>query len=119
MSDVEISAPDPVDVYVGKLLRAYRQLADLTLDDLGAAIGVSAQQVQKYERAANRISASKLFEAARVLRVSPSVFFEGFGGLEEEVAQSLFEQFADFFAISHSTQLASAFMRMNPISNVR
>ncbi|MBO9547009.1 helix-turn-helix transcriptional regulator [Caulobacter sp.] len=110
MSDVEISAPDPVDVRIGKLLRAYRQFSDLTLDDLGKAIGVSAQQIQKYERGANRISASKLFEVARVLEMSPAAFFEG---VEENERQSLFDHFTEFFVAPYSTRLASAFIRMN------
>lgn len=70
-------APNPVDVHVGRQLRRLRKARGLTQDRLAEAIGVTFQQVQKYERGANRISASKLFEAGKVLDASPSAFFEG------------------------------------------
>jgi transcriptional regulator with XRE-family HTH domain len=111
MSEAEPSAPDPIDVHVGKLLRAHRQALGFSQEDLGAAIGVSFQQIQKYERATNRMSASKLVEAARVLQIPPGAFFEG---LEGEVRDTLFGRFANFLAEPHATRLASAFMRMNP-----
>jgi transcriptional regulator with XRE-family HTH domain len=114
MSRIDSAAPSPVDLHVGKMLRAYRQFAGLTLDEIGTAIGVTPQQFQKYERAQNRISASRLAEAARVLRISPGAFFEGIEPLESEERRSIFDTFTDFFTQPYSTRLADAFLRMNP-----
>lgn len=69
--------PDPIDVQVGQRLRQARLLAGFNQSELGAAIGVSFQAVQKYEQGANRLSASRLFMAAKVLHCGVSFFFEG------------------------------------------
>lgn len=72
-------APHPVDAHVGKRLRQRRVAIGLTQDKLAKAVGITFQQVQKYERGTNRIVASRLYELAQVLRVSVEYFFEGFG----------------------------------------
>ena len=66
----------PVDVHVGAWVRQHRTLLGMTQTDLGDAIGLSFQQVQKYERGRDRISASRLCELSRVLDVSIEYFFE-------------------------------------------
>ena len=72
--------PDPVDVHVGRRLRQARFLAGMSQEELGAGIGVSFQAVQKYEHGENRLSASRLFKAARLLDRPVSFFFEELGG---------------------------------------
>lgn len=62
---------------VGQRLRALRLLRGLTQAQLGQQLGVSFQQIQKYEKGGNTISAGRLFYLARVLQVAPDVFFEG------------------------------------------
>lgn len=69
--------PDPVDVHVGRRVRHLRILQNLTQEELGERIGVSYQQIQKYETGTNRISASKLYWIAVECRVPPGWFFEG------------------------------------------
>lgn len=69
--------PDPVDVHVGMRLRQRRTLLGMSQEKLAKAFGVSFQQVQKYERGANRISASRLHLLTRTLDVPVSYFFEG------------------------------------------
>jgi transcriptional regulator with XRE-family HTH domain len=64
-----------VDEHVGSKLRQFRLLADVTQKELGDALGVSFQQVQKYEVGSNRVSASKLYEIAKFLDVPVSAFF--------------------------------------------
>ncbi len=66
----------PIDVHVGARLRQRRTLLGMTQTNLGDAIGVSFQQMQKYERGTNRISASRLFNLSRVLDVPVEYFFE-------------------------------------------
>jgi transcriptional regulator with XRE-family HTH domain len=67
---------NPTDVEVGARVRAHRRLRGMTQSDLGAALGVSFQQVQKYEKGTNRIGASRLQDIANVLGVPVSAFFE-------------------------------------------
>lgn len=68
--------PDPVDIHVGSRARLRRTLLGFSQEKLARAIGVSFQQLQKYERGTNRISASRLFKAAGVLGVKVEWFFE-------------------------------------------
>nr|WP_322096769.1 helix-turn-helix domain-containing protein [Paramagnetospirillum marisnigri] len=68
--------PNPVDVHVGARVRLRRTLMGLSQEKLGEAIGLTFQQVQKYERGANRIGASRLFDLARVLDVPVSFFYD-------------------------------------------
>lgn len=68
--------PNPVDVHVGARVRLRRTLMGLSQERLGAAIGLTFQQVQKYERGANRVGASRLFDLARVLDVPVSFFYD-------------------------------------------
>ena len=66
-----------IDQHVGERIRARRTELGLTQEQLAEALNVSYQQVQKYETGANRISAGRIFELARKLRVDVSYFFEG------------------------------------------
>lgn len=70
-----------VDVFVGQRLRELRMLAGLSQSDVASALGLTFQQLQKYERGFNRVSASRLFKLAQFFRVPVSVFFDG---LEEQ-----------------------------------
>lgn len=75
--------PNPIDVHVGSRVRLRRTLLGLSQEKLGEAIGLTFQQVQKYERGANRIGASRLFDLSRVLDVPVGYFFED---ISDEVA---------------------------------
>jgi transcriptional regulator with XRE-family HTH domain len=81
-------ARDPIDTYVGKRLKARRQLLGMSQEKLGGAVGVSFQQVQKYESGANRVGASRLMQLARVLGTSVAYFFEGFTPPKAEGGQA-------------------------------
>lgn len=86
MSSSKKGKPHDVDIHVGGRVRLRRSALGLSQDQLGAAIGLSFQQVQKYERGANRIGASRLYEMSKVLQTPISFFFEELGdyGLAEE-----------------------------------
>ena len=73
----QVSVPDPVDVYVGQRIKARRKMLGLTQTELGNALGVTFQQVQKYERGTNRVGSSRLFCISRTLNVTVGYFFEG------------------------------------------
>ena len=68
--------PHPVDMHVGSRVRLRRTLLGMSQEKLGEAIGLTFQQVQKYERGANRIGSSRLYELSRVLDVPVSFFFD-------------------------------------------
>jgi transcriptional regulator with XRE-family HTH domain len=93
------ASPNPIDIHVGKRLRLRRTLLGMSQERLGESLGLTFQQVQKYERGANRIGSSRLFELGQILDVPVSFFFDdmadasarpaGFGhapGLAEEGA---------------------------------
>jgi transcriptional regulator with XRE-family HTH domain len=86
LSPCETFTPDAVDVYVGLRMREARKAKGMSQETLATALGITFQQVQKYERAANRVSASRLYRAAAVLDVDVSWFFaempEDFKGSE-------------------------------------
>jgi len=70
--------PHPVDIYVGKRLRMRRTILGLSQEAIGNAIGVTFQQIQKYERGINRMGSSRLYDFAKLLGVPESYFFEGY-----------------------------------------
>ncbi|MBI3516003.1 MAG: helix-turn-helix transcriptional regulator [Proteobacteria bacterium] len=75
-----VDGPDPVDVYVGARVRERRVALGMSQTDLAALIGLTFQQVQKYERGTNRLSASALWRAAKALGVPVLYFFDGLTG---------------------------------------
>ena len=70
------SRPRPIDVHVGSRIRLRRTLLDMSQERLGEALGLTFQQVQKYESGVNRVSASRLFDLSRVLEVPIGFFFD-------------------------------------------
>ncbi len=85
MAKPKIRRPRPVDVHVGSRLRSRRKMLDISQVKLGAAIELTFQQVQKYERGTNRISASRLYQLGKVLDVPVSYFFDD---MPPEIAQT-------------------------------
>lgn len=72
--------PNPVDIYVGSKVKARRLILGLSQEELANAIGLTFQQVQKYERGTNRISVSRLVDICKVLKVQIDYFFDGTHG---------------------------------------
>ena len=68
--------PDPVDIHVGGRVRLRRALLGLSQEKLGEAVGLTFQQIQKYERGANRIGASRMYDLSQVLDVPVSFFYD-------------------------------------------
>lgn len=80
--------PDPVDIHVGSRLRTRRTLLGMSQEKLAEAIGLTFQQVQKYEMGKNRVSASRLYQFAQILDVSISYFFEGYESKDSQASDS-------------------------------
>lgn len=75
----------PIDVHVGRRLKARRRLLGLTQERLAKAVDIRFQQIQKYESGVNRISASRLWTLAKALDVSVAYFFDGMNGSEPKL----------------------------------
>ncbi len=71
--------PHPVDEYVGKRVRQRRWMVGFSQQQLGEAVGIKFQQIQKYETGMNRVSASRLWDIAETLEVPITFFFDGYG----------------------------------------
>ncbi len=71
-----------IDKHIGSRLRLRRKSLNLSQESLSFDLGVSFQQIQKYEAGENRISASKIYELSKILKISPYFFFEGLEGVE-------------------------------------
>jgi transcriptional regulator with XRE-family HTH domain len=103
---------NPVDSQVGARMRARRLVLGISQDDLGKAVGVSFQQIQKYEKGANRIGASRLQKLSQALQVPISYFFEGLGDGTSDGEE---DNIIGFLATSQGLALAKGFMRIkNP-----
>ena len=109
-------SPNPIDRHVGARVRMRRLLVGLSQTKLGDALDVTFQQIQKYEKGANRIGASRLQQLARVLDVTPAFFFEGaptgetaINGVAETPDNSYV---VDFLATSEGLQLNRAFAQI-------
>jgi transcriptional regulator with XRE-family HTH domain len=116
MTDTQRS-PNPVDLHVGGRVRMRRRLLSISQERLAEALGLTFQQVQKYERGANRISASKLYEIARFLSSPIAYFFEGLSdptAAGPGVAEDGPEQFVhDFLMTPEGLELAATFPKIN------
>jgi transcriptional regulator with XRE-family HTH domain len=87
---LESAQPNPIDTHVGERIRLRRLRLGMTQTELGRAIGLTLQQVQKYERGINRVSSSRLFDLSGALQVTVGYFFDeisdGEGSVESLVA---------------------------------
>jgi transcriptional regulator with XRE-family HTH domain len=106
--------PNPVDLHVGARVRIRRKALGVSQEKVAHALGLTFQQVQKYERGANRISASKLFEIANFLEVPVSYFFEGLAGVgDDTVAETAAERHVhDFLMSAEGLELAALLPRL-------
>jgi transcriptional regulator with XRE-family HTH domain len=109
-------APNPIDKHVGSRVRMRRMMLGMSQEKLGDALGLTFQQVQKYEKGTNRIGASRLQQISHILQVPVAFFFEGApllqgssGGMNEAPSPAYV---SDFLATSEGLSLTKAFMRI-------
>jgi transcriptional regulator with XRE-family HTH domain len=112
-------APNPIDKHVGSRVRMRRMMLSMSQEKLGDALGLTFQQVQKYEKGTNRIGASRLQQISNILQVPVEFFFEGaphVGGSSrsEGFADAPSPAYvSDFLASSDGLALTKAFMRIS------
>ena len=111
--DRDDQSPHPIDREVGLRIRVRRKEIGLTQEKLAEALGLTFQQIQKYERGANRVSASKLFEIACALQVSPSHFFDGLMDQPADVL-SAGARYKEFLMSDEGAELAQIFLLVKP-----
>ena len=110
-------APNPIDKHVGSRVRMRRMMLSMSQEKLGDALGLTFQQVQKYEKGTNRIGASRLQAIANILQVPVSFFFEGAphspGGPATGMSEAPSPAYvSDFLATSDGLSLTKSFMRI-------
>ncbi len=109
--------PNPIDKHVGSRVRMRRMMLGMSQEKLGNALGLTFQQVQKYEKGTNRIGASRLQQIAQILQVQVAFFFEGAptvgGSRVEGMSEAPSPAYvSDFLATSDGLALTKAFMRI-------
>ena len=108
--------PNPIDIHVGSRVRLRRMMLGMSQEKLGDSLGITFQQIQKYEKGTNRIGASRLQHIATVMAVPVAFFFEDAPGTPAEAA-GLAENrpanyIVDFLSSSEGVQLNKAFVRI-------
>jgi transcriptional regulator with XRE-family HTH domain len=116
---VREKVPNPIDKHVGSRVRMRRMMLDMSQTTLGDALGITFQQVQKYEKGTNRISASRLQQVCHVLQVPVTFFFDGApqtaGMPTSSERQPSPNRLTDFMATREGLSLAKAFMRISDV----
>jgi transcriptional regulator with XRE-family HTH domain len=116
MVAMEQGGPNPIDLHVGSRIRLRRKVLGVSQESLAADLGLTFQQIQKYERGTNRVSASKLYEIARSLQTTTSYFFEGFsdphGGQTNEAAHVEEKAAVDFLMTPEGLEMAALFPKI-------
>ncbi len=112
---VNKKVPNPIDIHVGGRVRLRRMMQNMSQEKLGESLGITFQQIQKYEKGTNRIGASRLQHISSVLQVPVSFFFEDAPGAStvagfEEARPAAFV--TDFLSSSEGLQLNRAFVRI-------
>jgi transcriptional regulator with XRE-family HTH domain len=115
LSAVAKKQANPVDAHVGNRMRLRRMIIGLSQEKMGEMLGLTFQQVQKYEKGVNRIGAGRLYQIADILSVPIAYFYEGFAGAEERRAandDTATKPVMDFLSSGEGLQLTLAFMRI-------
>ena len=106
----ETRKSDGVDKHVGERVRLRRIMLKMSQTELGNKIGVTFQQLQKYEKGANRIGASRLYQLAQILNVPPGFFFEGLPG--SKVNAVLPDYLIDLMGTAEGQRIVQALARV-------
>ncbi len=117
MSLTPKKVPNPIDRHVGARVRMRRLLVSMSQERLGESLGITFQQIQKYEKGANRIGASRLQQISKILGVPVEFFFDGAPSGDVGLAVGFGEMpqpnfVSDFMATSEGVQLTRAFVKI-------
>ena len=110
--------PNPIDTHVGSRIRLRRNMLEMSQEKLGEMLGITFQQIQKYEKGTNRVGASRLQAIASILSVPPAFFFEGAPGIDNQPAAGSMAEGAaanyvvDFLSSTEGLRLNRAFVKI-------
>lgn len=109
--------PNPIDIHVGGRIRLRRNMLGMSQERLGESLGITFQQIQKYEKGTNRVGASRLQAISSILNVPIAFFFEGAPGQDSQAAAGLAEgpssdYVVDFLNTSEGLQLNRSFVKI-------
>ena len=110
-------SPNPIDIHVGSRVRLRRMMLGMSQEKLGESLGITFQQIQKYEKGTNRVGASRLQNISSILNVPVSFFFEDAPGEQADAQTGLAEASSsnyvvDFLSSSEGLQLNRAFVKI-------
>lgn len=116
--------PNPIDVYVGSRVRLRRMIVGMSQEKLGEYLGLTFQQVQKYEKGTNRIGASRIYQISKILDVPVQFFFDGApdeGRSFEQASEGFSEDksgsfLMEFVGTSEGLELNRAFQKISNAS---
>lgn len=117
MAEQNKKKPNPIDAHVGGRIRMRRNMLGMSQEKLGESLGITFQQIQKYEKGTNRVGASRLQAIASILEVPPAFFFENaptdeytpIGGLSEDTSMT---SVMEFCSSAEGIQLNRAFVKI-------
>ncbi|MET3660546.1 helix-turn-helix domain-containing protein [Aquamicrobium ahrensii] len=117
MAEQNKKKPNPIDAHVGGRIRMRRNMLGMSQEKLGESLGITFQQIQKYEKGTNRVGASRLQAIASIMEVSPAFFFENaptdehtpVGGLSEDSSMT---SVMEFCSSAEGIQLNRAFVKI-------
>jgi transcriptional regulator with XRE-family HTH domain len=118
IGEAAVKKPNPIDIHVGSRMRLRRMLIGMSQEKLGEEMGITFQQIQKYEKGTNRISASRLFQLAQILGVDVQYFYDDANfdegakhqaGFSEPAAQ---DYIVEFLGSRDGLELNRAFARI-------
>lgn len=122
MSDEKRKSPDPMDLHVGGRVRLRRMMLGISQDKLGDALGLTFQQIQKYEKGTNRIGAGRLYHMSKILNVPINFFYEDFGneqqemvGFAEDQKEDSMGDFMDLLSTPEGVQLCKSFSSIKDV----
>jgi transcriptional regulator with XRE-family HTH domain len=103
-----------IDAHVGRQIRLRRLVLGMSQDQLAAALGLTFQQVQKYEKGVNRVGAGRLFELSEILSVPVNYFYEGLPANRTNGGEHPGDRVAAFLQSEEGIRLSQAFVRIKP-----
>jgi transcriptional regulator with XRE-family HTH domain len=105
--------PSPVDIHVGERIRMRRIMIHMSQQTLAGRLGLTFQQIQKYEKGTNRIGASRLHEISEILGMPVAFLFEDLPGQKSRASEQMPKYFVEFMGTAQGRRLVDAFTKLS------
>ena len=104
--------PNPTDIHVGERVRMYRVKAGISQTDLGRHLGITFQQIQKYEKGINRIGSSRLQKISELLNIPVAALFDDLPGAKRNGTDNPMNEFVEFLGTTLGQRLVQGFIKL-------